>query len=164
MCFPPCQTVEGESCQWGNNRGFPGLEGSSHGQRSQPQCNVQTVRCHTEIQYQKHKCIQSDNNAMDIKLKDVYLMNHNQISLRLLKAGEAKVYHCPPPCHASITHVMAKPMTQDANSHNAPCYPVSHIVQHLFGVSQIKKNRETVLKLDLPTSMISPEFCKLTFW
>ncbi|XP_074494382.1 SMC5-SMC6 complex localization factor protein 1 [Sebastes fasciatus] len=52
---------------------------------------------------------------------------------RLLKAGRAKVYHCPPPSHASVTHVMAKPVTEDSKSHNAPCYPVSHIVQHLFG-------------------------------
>ncbi|XP_073322510.1 SMC5-SMC6 complex localization factor protein 1 [Pagrus major] len=52
---------------------------------------------------------------------------------RLLKAGRAKVYRCPPPSHASVTHVMAKPITDDSKSHNAPCYPVSHIVQHLFG-------------------------------
>ncbi|KAM7391812.1 hypothetical protein PAMP_022469 [Pampus punctatissimus] len=52
---------------------------------------------------------------------------------RLLKAGRAKVFACPPPSHASITHVMAKPVTEDSNSHNAPCYPVSHIVQYLFG-------------------------------
>ncbi|XP_068460543.1 SMC5-SMC6 complex localization factor protein 1 isoform X2 [Clinocottus analis] len=52
---------------------------------------------------------------------------------RLLKAGRAKVYHCPPPTHAAVTHVMAKPVTEDSKSHNAPCYPVSHIVQHLFG-------------------------------
>uniref|UniRef100_A0A8P4GBT4 SMC5-SMC6 complex localization factor 1 n=1 Tax=Dicentrarchus labrax TaxID=13489 RepID=A0A8P4GBT4_DICLA len=52
---------------------------------------------------------------------------------RLLKAGRAKVYPYPPPSHASITHVMAKPITEDSISHNAPCYPVSHIVQHLFG-------------------------------
>ncbi|KAM9360076.1 SMC5-SMC6 complex localization factor protein 1 [Symphorus nematophorus] len=52
---------------------------------------------------------------------------------RLLKAGRAKVYRSPPPPHASVTHVMAKPVTEDSKSHNAPCYPVSHIVQHLFG-------------------------------
>ncbi|XP_042344134.1 SMC5-SMC6 complex localization factor protein 1 isoform X2 [Plectropomus leopardus] len=52
---------------------------------------------------------------------------------RLLKAGRAKVYHSPPPSHASVTHVMAKPFTEDSKSHSAPCYPVSHIVQHLFG-------------------------------
>ncbi|KAF1389016.1 hypothetical protein PFLUV_G00069080 [Perca fluviatilis] len=52
---------------------------------------------------------------------------------RLLKAGRAQVYHCPPPSHASVTHVMAKPITEDSRYHNAPCYPVSHIVQHLFG-------------------------------
>ncbi|XP_070761077.1 SMC5-SMC6 complex localization factor protein 1 [Enoplosus armatus] len=52
---------------------------------------------------------------------------------RLLKAGRAKVYRCPPPSHASVTHVMAKPITEDSKSQNAPCYPVSCIVQHLFG-------------------------------
>ncbi|XP_040897356.1 SMC5-SMC6 complex localization factor protein 1 [Toxotes jaculatrix] len=52
---------------------------------------------------------------------------------RLLKAGHAKVYHFPPPSHASITHVMAKPVTENSKSYNAPCYPVNHIVQHLFG-------------------------------
>ncbi|XP_074526844.1 SMC5-SMC6 complex localization factor protein 1 isoform X2 [Halichoeres trimaculatus] len=52
---------------------------------------------------------------------------------RLLRAGRAKVYHCPPPSHASVTHVMAKPITEDFKFHDAPCYPVSYIVQHLFG-------------------------------
>lgn len=63
-------------------------------------------------------------------------MNHTFIFARLLKAGRAKVYRCPLPSHASVTHVMAKPITEDSKSHNAPCYPVSHIVQHLFGVSR----------------------------
>ncbi|XP_029367527.1 SMC5-SMC6 complex localization factor protein 1 isoform X2 [Echeneis naucrates] len=52
---------------------------------------------------------------------------------RLLKAGRAKVYHIPPPSHASITHVMAKPITENSKSYSAPCFSVSHIVQHLFG-------------------------------
>ncbi|XP_076586290.1 SMC5-SMC6 complex localization factor protein 1 [Chaetodon auriga] len=52
---------------------------------------------------------------------------------RLLKAGRAKVYNYPPPSHATVTHIMAKPITEDSKSHSAPCYPVSHIVQHLFG-------------------------------
>uniref|UniRef100_A0A3Q1IKS7 BRCT domain-containing protein n=1 Tax=Anabas testudineus TaxID=64144 RepID=A0A3Q1IKS7_ANATE len=52
---------------------------------------------------------------------------------RLLKAGRAKVYHFPPPSNASVTHIMAKPVTENLKSHSAPCYPVSHIVQHLFG-------------------------------
>ncbi|KAM3867570.1 SMC5-SMC6 complex localization factor protein 1 [Diretmus argenteus] len=51
---------------------------------------------------------------------------------RVLKAGMAKVYHCPP-SHATITHVMAKPVTENSKTHNAPCYPVSHIEQHLCG-------------------------------
>ncbi|XP_030592801.1 SMC5-SMC6 complex localization factor protein 1 isoform X2 [Archocentrus centrarchus] len=56
---------------------------------------------------------------------------------RLLKAGRAEVYHCPPPSYTSITHVMAKPVTENSKSHNAPCYPVSHIVQHLFGTETL---------------------------
>ncbi|KAI3372465.1 hypothetical protein L3Q82_022954 [Scortum barcoo] len=52
---------------------------------------------------------------------------------RLLKAGRAKVYHGPPPSHASVTHVMAKSITEGSKSHNAPCYPLSCVVQHLFG-------------------------------
>lgn len=59
---------------------------------------------------------------------------------RLLRAGRAKVYDCSPPTYASITHVMAKPITEDSKSHDAPCYPVSHIVQHLFGNSYLDIN------------------------
>ncbi|CAN9513345.1 unnamed protein product [Ophioblennius macclurei] len=59
---------------------------------------------------------------------------------RLLKAGRAEVYHLPPPPHASITHVMAKPVTENSKSHNAPCYPVSHIVQHLLGSNCVNKS------------------------
>ncbi|XP_017283455.1 SMC5-SMC6 complex localization factor protein 1 [Kryptolebias marmoratus] len=59
---------------------------------------------------------------------------------RLLKAGRAEVYNCPPPTYTSITHVMAKPVTEKSNSHDAPCYPVSHIVQHLFGSNSMDMN------------------------
>uniref|UniRef100_A0A1A8I6U8 Ankyrin repeat domain 32 n=2 Tax=Nothobranchius kuhntae TaxID=321403 RepID=A0A1A8I6U8_NOTKU len=52
---------------------------------------------------------------------------------RLLKAGRAEVYNTPPSSFTSITHVMAKPVTESSKSQDAPCYPVSHIVQHLFG-------------------------------
>ncbi|KAK5622311.1 hypothetical protein CRENBAI_005846, partial [Crenichthys baileyi] len=56
---------------------------------------------------------------------------------RLLKAGRAEVYNSPPPICTSITHVMAKPVTEKSKSLNAPCYPVSHIVQHLFGSNRV---------------------------
>ncbi|XP_013867978.1 ankyrin repeat domain-containing protein 32 [Austrofundulus limnaeus] len=59
---------------------------------------------------------------------------------RLLKAGRAEVYNSPPPTYTSITHVMAKPVTEESSSHNAPCYPVSHIVQHLFGSNCMDMN------------------------
>uniref|UniRef100_A0A1A8N6Y5 Ankyrin repeat domain 32 n=1 Tax=Nothobranchius rachovii TaxID=451742 RepID=A0A1A8N6Y5_9TELE len=52
---------------------------------------------------------------------------------RLLKAGRAEVYNSPPSAFTTITHVMAKPATESSKSQDAPCYPVSHIVQHLFG-------------------------------
>ncbi|XP_072290099.1 SMC5-SMC6 complex localization factor protein 1 [Eucyclogobius newberryi] len=59
---------------------------------------------------------------------------------RLLKAGRAKVFHYSSPSYASITHVMAKPITEDTKSHDAPCYPVSHIVHHLFGKRYLDMN------------------------
>ncbi|XP_056888896.1 SMC5-SMC6 complex localization factor protein 1 isoform X2 [Takifugu flavidus] len=52
---------------------------------------------------------------------------------RLLKAGKAKVYCYPPPSRARITHIVAKPVTEDCKSHNAPYYSVNHVAQHLFG-------------------------------
>ncbi|XP_012716826.2 SMC5-SMC6 complex localization factor protein 1 [Fundulus heteroclitus] len=58
---------------------------------------------------------------------------------RLLKAGKAEVYDCPP-VYTSITHVVAKPVTEKSKSFNAPCYPVSHIVQHLFGSNHVDMN------------------------
>lgn len=65
------------------------------------------------------------------------IMHSTLLFHRLLKAGRAKVYHFPPPSNASVTHIMAKPVTENLKSHSAPCYPVSHIVQHLFGVKLI---------------------------
>ncbi|KAK2837414.1 hypothetical protein Q5P01_014626 [Channa striata] len=59
---------------------------------------------------------------------------------RLLKAGRAKVYNFPPPPHASVTHVMVKPITDNVKTLNAPCYPVSYIVQHLFGSNYAEMN------------------------
>ncbi|KAJ0019300.1 hypothetical protein NQD34_006869, partial [Periophthalmus magnuspinnatus] len=59
---------------------------------------------------------------------------------RLLKAGRAKVFHYSPPSYVSITHVMAKPITEATKSLDAPCYPVSHIVQHLFGKRYLDMN------------------------
>ncbi|XP_061529480.1 SMC5-SMC6 complex localization factor protein 1 isoform X5 [Phycodurus eques] len=52
---------------------------------------------------------------------------------RVLEAGTAIVYSYPPPSHTVITHVIVKPITQDASSHNGPCFPVTHIIQYLFG-------------------------------
>ncbi|CAL9708208.1 unnamed protein product [Knipowitschia caucasica] len=59
---------------------------------------------------------------------------------RLLKAGQAKVFYFSAPSVAPITHVLAKPITEDATSYDAPCYPVSHIVQHLFGKRYLDLN------------------------
>ncbi|XP_040012375.1 SMC5-SMC6 complex localization factor protein 1 isoform X2 [Xiphias gladius] len=66
--------------------------------------------------------------------------SRREMFIRLLNAGRAKVYHIPPPSHVSITHVMAKPVTENSKSYNAPCYPVSHIVQHLFGRNCVDMN------------------------
>lgn len=123
----PCQAVEGEGGQWENKRSFPGLESSPHGPRAEPQGHVQTVIVHS------HQTILffffDEKLLKKLSPNESYLILH-----RLLKAGKAKVYYCPLPSHASVTHVMAKPISDDSKSHNAPCYPVSHIVQHLFGV------------------------------
>ncbi|XP_034451193.1 SMC5-SMC6 complex localization factor protein 1 [Hippoglossus hippoglossus] len=59
---------------------------------------------------------------------------------RLLIAGKAEVFNSPPPSPASITHVMAKPVIEISKSYSAPCYPVSHIVQHLFGSNCVDMN------------------------
>ncbi|KAM8864992.1 SMC5-SMC6 complex localization factor protein 1 [Synchiropus picturatus] len=52
---------------------------------------------------------------------------------RLLNAGCAKVYDSSPPPPASITHVLTKPELKDSSVCGGPCYPVSYIVQYLFG-------------------------------
>ncbi|KAM9810958.1 SMC5-SMC6 complex localization factor protein 1 [Neosynchiropus ocellatus] len=53
---------------------------------------------------------------------------------RLLNAGCAEVYDSSlPPSPVSITHVLAKPELKDSGFHVGPCYPVSYIVQYLFG-------------------------------
>nr|XP_046243026.1 SMC5-SMC6 complex localization factor protein 1 isoform X2 [Scatophagus argus]XP_046243027.1 SMC5-SMC6 complex localization factor protein 1 isoform X2 [Scatophagus argus]XP_046243028.1 SMC5-SMC6 complex localization factor protein 1 isoform X2 [Scatophagus argus] len=80
---------------------------------------------------------------------------------RLLKAGRAKVYRCPLPSHASVTHVMAKPITEDSKSHNAPCYPVSHIVQHLFGSNCV--DMKFNIKDDHPADMKKASFVDVDF-
>lgn len=58
---------------------------------------------------------------------------------RLLKAGRAKVFHDSSHSHAALTHVIAKPISE-AKSNDVPCYPVSHIVQHLFGKRHLDMN------------------------
>ncbi|XP_053181671.1 SMC5-SMC6 complex localization factor protein 1 [Scomber japonicus] len=75
---------------------------------------------------------------------------------RLLKAGMAKVYRSPVPPQAAITHVMAKPVTENSNSLNAPCYPVTHIVQHLFGSNCADMNFHVTN--DLPAEMKEDSF------
>lgn len=59
----------------------------------------------------------------------------------------AKVYNTPPPPQASITHVMMKPFTENSKPYSAPCYSVSHIVQHLFGVNQTQLCKTIGFKL-----------------
>uniref|UniRef100_A0A3P9LZV7 SMC5-SMC6 complex localization factor 1 n=2 Tax=Oryzias latipes TaxID=8090 RepID=A0A3P9LZV7_ORYLA len=97
---------------------------------------------------------------------------------RLLMAGKAEVYKYPPPSYISITHVMAKPVTDNSKSHNAPCYPVSYIVQHLFQGSHLDvnfnimkssyfdfdlSNLEMELKSFVIKKEVRPRFCFLEF-
>ncbi|XP_075899970.1 SMC5-SMC6 complex localization factor protein 1 isoform X1 [Nelusetta ayraudi] len=82
---------------------------------------------------------------------------------RLLKAGMAKVYDSPHHSHASVTHVMAKPITEDSKSHNAPCFPVSHIVQHLFGSNcgNMKLDISDVHPAETKKAGVAEDFAKL---
>lgn len=61
---------------------------------------------------------------------------------RILKAGMAKVFHDSSHSHAAITHLFAKPFSDaiKCESNDAPCYPVTHIVQHLFGKHHVDIN------------------------
>ncbi|KAF7670348.1 hypothetical protein LDENG_00010180 [Lucifuga dentata] len=76
---------------------------------------------------------------------------------RLLEAGMAKVYYCPLSSHASITHVMAKPITESSKKQNAPCYPVTHIVQHLFGKDFNIKDKQLTAEEDISMDAVLPD-------
>uniref|UniRef100_W5M0D4 SMC5-SMC6 complex localization factor 1 n=1 Tax=Lepisosteus oculatus TaxID=7918 RepID=W5M0D4_LEPOC len=52
---------------------------------------------------------------------------------RILKAGKATVYHCPPSTQ-EFTHVLVKNMRQETPPCGAPCYSLNYIAQHLFEV------------------------------
>ncbi|XP_068995032.1 SMC5-SMC6 complex localization factor protein 1 isoform X1 [Embiotoca jacksoni] len=82
---------------------------------------------------------------------------------RLLKAGRAEVYHCPLPSDAFITHIMAKPFPKNSKSKSTPCYPVSHIVQHLFGSNHvdIKFNTADDDPADTKSSFVNVDFSSL---
>ncbi|XP_077418732.1 SMC5-SMC6 complex localization factor protein 1 isoform X2 [Vanacampus margaritifer] len=80
---------------------------------------------------------------------------------RVLQAGSATIYSHPPPSHASITHVLAKPITQDTSSHNAPCFPVNHIVQYLYGRNFDMKSNITTNNEAKETSVVEVDFSKL---
>ncbi|XP_061762232.1 SMC5-SMC6 complex localization factor protein 1 isoform X4 [Nerophis ophidion] len=88
--------------------------------------------------------------------------NRSPVFKRLLKAGCASVYSYPPPADVSITHVMAKPITIDARSHNAPCIPVSHIVKHLFGNNSVNMNFNITNDYETnETSVVDVDFSEL---
>ncbi|XP_077378915.1 SMC5-SMC6 complex localization factor protein 1 isoform X2 [Festucalex cinctus] len=97
----------------------------------------------------------------------VLLVFHNSSRLvmfkRVLEAGSATIYSYPPPSHSSITHIIAKPITQDASSYNAPCFPVNHIVQYLYGQKNfvdMKYNMTTNYEAK-ETSVVDVDFSKL---
>ncbi|XP_062310121.1 SMC5-SMC6 complex localization factor protein 1 isoform X1 [Osmerus eperlanus] len=52
---------------------------------------------------------------------------------RILESGKACVYTHPPLPHTIITHVLAKQVSEHAKFNSAPCYPLTHVAQHLFG-------------------------------
>ncbi|XP_024908792.1 SMC5-SMC6 complex localization factor protein 1 isoform X2 [Cynoglossus semilaevis] len=76
---------------------------------------------------------------------------------RLLVAGKAEVYDIPPPSHSSITHVMAKPITENSQSYSTPCYSVTHVIQHLFGRHYVHMNFANINVTDShPTEIKKP--------
>ncbi|XP_061623229.1 SMC5-SMC6 complex localization factor protein 1 isoform X7 [Phyllopteryx taeniolatus] len=82
---------------------------------------------------------------------------------RVLEAGTAIVYSYPPPSHTAITHVIVKPITQDASSHNGPCFPVTHIIQYLFGRNcvDMKFNVTDDINEAKEASVVDVDFSKL---
>ncbi|XP_059909461.1 SMC5-SMC6 complex localization factor protein 1 [Gadus macrocephalus] len=83
---------------------------------------------------------------------------------RLLKAGKAEVYlSTPPPPHAAITHVLAKPLPEDLQGQIAPCYPVKHVVHHLFGGHFVDLQGTFEASEELPAEAEPAliEFCQL---
>ncbi|KAG7491097.1 SMC5-SMC6 complex localization factor 1 [Solea senegalensis] len=80
---------------------------------------------------------------------------------RLLTAGKAEIYNIPPPGDVSITHVIAKPITENSTFYNAPCYPVTHIVQHLFGSNCIDMNFN--ITDDHPAEMMKADVVVIDF-
>lgn len=88
--------------------------------------------------------------------------SHRVIYKRLLRAGKAKVYLPPPPPHVAITHVMAMPLPDDLQGHIAPCYPVTYLMQHLFGAHWVNLS-STAGKAKRPTEAESAlgDFCEL---
>ncbi|KAJ8380552.1 hypothetical protein SKAU_G00013300 [Synaphobranchus kaupii] len=52
---------------------------------------------------------------------------------RILTSGKASIYSSTPPSNRHVTHVLTNCMYKRLMSHNAPCYSLDHISQHLFG-------------------------------
>ncbi|XP_061117005.1 SMC5-SMC6 complex localization factor protein 1 isoform X2 [Conger conger] len=58
---------------------------------------------------------------------------HRATFQRILTSGKASVYCSTAPSNRHVTHVLASRTLKCFTSHNAPCYSLDHIAQHLFG-------------------------------
>ncbi|KAG7481302.1 hypothetical protein MATL_G00065330 [Megalops atlanticus] len=70
---------------------------------------------------------------------------------RILTSGKARVYPSTSASTHPITHVFMEQVTKDLMSHNAPCYSVAHIAQHLFG--------DLWSKMGFKEPLVLPESC-----
>ncbi|XP_069043625.1 SMC5-SMC6 complex localization factor protein 1 isoform X2 [Lepisosteus oculatus] len=79
---------------------------------------------------------------------------------RILKAGKATVYHCPPSTQ-EFTHVLVKNMRQETPPCGAPCYSLNYIAQHLFEETESPRAMPPPLSPDTQQRLFSELELKL---
>nr|XP_015215732.1 PREDICTED: SMC5-SMC6 complex localization factor protein 1-like [Lepisosteus oculatus] len=79
---------------------------------------------------------------------------------RILKAGKATVYHCPPSTQ-EFTHVLVKNMRQETPPCGAPCYSLNYIAQHLFEETESPRAMPPPLSPDAQQRLFSELELKL---
>ncbi|KAJ8414942.1 hypothetical protein AAFF_G00024650 [Aldrovandia affinis] len=59
--------------------------------------------------------------------------NRSDMFKRILCSGKASIFCSTSASHHPVTHVFTDHVSKGLISHNAPCYSMVHIAQHLFG-------------------------------